>query len=178
MVRQAARRHGHAIVAALLFSLVVAIAVEQRGVDELALLQLDNIVDIDQFVVPGIERDDLARVVGKEIRDGTGLHRCHDLLPLWREGRDAELDLVAARLFVIGDDFFDRGIFLRNETLRPPHFGRCRRSVGDIRLGQCSDSHEAQRITNERTARQPRHGRLLPCSRPTVGGRSYVLVLG
>src|SRR5205814_6621825 len=105
MVRQAARRHGHAIIAALLFSLVVAIAVEQRGVDELALLQLDNIVDIDQFVVPGIERDDLARVVGKEIRDGTGLHRCHDLLPLWRKGRDAELDLVAACLFVIGDDF-------------------------------------------------------------------------
>jgi hypothetical protein len=59
-----------------------------------------------------------------------------DMMPLWGEGRDAELDFVAARLFVIGDDFFDRGIFLRNETLWPPHFRRCSRSVGDMRMRQ------------------------------------------
>jgi hypothetical protein len=53
----------------LFCDVVVAVGIEQRGLGVLLLLCLDDVADIDQLVVPGVERSDLGRIVGEQIRD-------------------------------------------------------------------------------------------------------------
>jgi hypothetical protein len=50
-------------------------------------LGINDIGDIEQLVVPGIERNDFARIAGEHIRDDAALDRRDDFLALWREGR-------------------------------------------------------------------------------------------
>ena len=142
MVRQHILGQRHAVIGALFGFAVVAEGVEQRGFGEERLLRLHHIADIDQFIVPGMQRNDLGRVVDHDIRHDAGLHRRDDLLPLRRERRDAEVDLVAAGLFIIGGDLLDRGVLFRHEALRPPYFRCLRLRVGDIRAGERTGSDQ------------------------------------
>src|SRR5262249_59643874 len=118
--------------------------------------------DIDKFVLPGMQRDYFARVAGKQIRDDAALHCSDDLLPLRRKWRNLQIDLVAARLLVIGSELLDRGILFWHEALRPPHFRGFRLRIGEIRAGQRRSRHKADRTANNRASRDPGHRLLLP----------------
>ena len=108
-----------------------------------------DVAHVDQLVVPSVERDALARVVREQVRDDAALHRRDDLLALRRERRDAEVDLVAARLLVICDDLFEPHILFLDEALRPPNFRGRRRRVGDIGAPQGSGRHQADRAVKQ-----------------------------
>src|SRR6516164_8247682 len=162
---------GSAVEAALLCDAVVAVGIEQRSLSVLLLLRFDNIADIEQLVVPGIERDDLVRIVAEHVRDDATLHRRDDLLALRRERHDAELDRVAAGLLVIGDVLFDRRILFRDKALRPPHLSSGRRRVGDVGPRQGSGGDEPDGAEKYRTPGQIDHAHLPSpfMTRPNAG---------
>ena len=78
---------------------------------------------------------------------------------------DLEIDLVAARLFVLADEFFKGGILLLGETLSPPHFRGGGGGIGDVRPHHGSRRNKPQRTTNNRTSGWLGHGRFLPVRR-------------
>src|SRR5438552_3881055 len=78
----------HTVIAALLLDIVVATDREQRSLGELLPLRLDNVADIDQLVVPGVQRNDLGRSVLEDVGDDAAGHRRDDLLTHRRVGRD------------------------------------------------------------------------------------------
>jgi hypothetical protein len=73
----------------------------------LRFLGFDNIGQIDQLVVPGVQRNDLERVVGEHVGDDAALHRRDDLLAQRRKGRNGHVDRIAARLLIIGNNLLD-----------------------------------------------------------------------
>jgi len=75
------------------------------------------------------------------------------LLAQRRERDDAVLDLVAARLLVIGEDFFEGDILLFGEALHPPQLRGRRRRVGDMGPRQGAGGGEAERTVKQRTSR-------------------------
>ena len=116
---------------ALLLDIVVAADREQRGLGVFLLLRLDDVADVDQLVLPSVQRNDLSGVVLEQIRDEAAGHRRDDLLAQRRIGHDTVVDRIAADLLVIGDDLFDRDVLFFGGALGPPH-GRGRRlGVGD-----------------------------------------------
>ena len=123
----------HTIKAALLLDAVVAIDGEQGGPSILRFLCLDHVRHIDQPVLPGIERNNLGGSVLEQIGDDAARHRRDDLLAHRRIGNDAEVDRVAARLLVIGDDLFECDILLLREALHPPHSRSGRRRICEVR---------------------------------------------
>jgi hypothetical protein len=147
---------------ALLLDIVVAADREQRGLGVFLLLRLDDVADVDQLVLPSVQRDDLSRVVLKQIRDEAAGHRRDDLLAQWRIGHDAVVDRVAAGLLVIGDDLFDRDVFLFGGALGPPHGRGRRRGVGDVGPPQSSRRRQSRGTAKQRTPAQLAHRRLLP----------------
>jgi len=125
--------HGHTVLADLLGHVVVALAGDDGGLAELALLALHHVADVDPAVLPGVDLQDLARIVGHHVGYDAAGQRRDDLLPLGREGCDAQLDLVAALLLVLGHGLAQRRVLVLDESLREPHArSRCRRP-GDVR---------------------------------------------
>src|SRR5207248_2454773 len=120
MVGTSRQRIRGAVEAALLRHAVVAVGRIQRGFAVLGFLRLHNIADVDQLVVPGVQRDDLARVVGEHVRHYAGLYRRDDLLAQRGIGGNRELDRVAACLLIVGDDLLDGNVFFFGEALGPP----------------------------------------------------------
>ena len=107
MVRTSGQCIGGPVKAALFRDAVVAIGGVQRGFAVLRFLYFDDIGHIEQLVVPSVERNDLAWVVGEQVGDDAGLDRRDDLLALRGIGRDRIVDRVAARFFVIGNDLLE-----------------------------------------------------------------------
>ena len=115
--------------------------------------EYDDIAYIDQFVVPGEQRDDLEGVVLEQVRHGAAGHRRDDLLALWRIRDDAVVDRVAAGLLVVGDDLLERDVFFLGEALDPPDSRGRRLCAGDIRPRQSSDRSQTHRDTKQRSPR-------------------------
>src|SRR5205807_8457512 len=88
--------------------------------------------DVNELVVPGDKRDDFEGIVLEEVGNHAAGHRRDDLLSLGRVWNDAVIELVAARLFVIGDELLERDVFFLGKTLNPPYRGGGRRRAGDI----------------------------------------------
>src|SRR5206468_1105491 len=122
MVHRSAYGIRDAVIAALLLDIVVAAGREQRRLGIFLPLRLDDVADVDQLVVPGVERNDLGRGVLEQVGDDAARHRRDDLLSHRRIGRDAVVDRVAAGLLVIGDDLFKRCILFLGEPLGPSIF--------------------------------------------------------
>jgi len=120
MVRQCALIVRHAIKAALFRNAVIAAHVDQRGLAKLLALRRYDVADIDQLVVPSMQGDEFGWLVDVSVGKDAALQRRDDLLAQRRERNNAELDLVAAGLPVIGDDLFDCHILFLDEALRPP----------------------------------------------------------
>src|ERR1700738_2366720 len=68
MVHRSADGIGHTVNAALLLYIVVAADREQRGLGVFLPLRLDDVAEVDQLVLPGVERNDLGRGVLGQIR--------------------------------------------------------------------------------------------------------------
>jgi hypothetical protein len=135
MVHRSADGIRHTVNAALLLDIVVAADREQRGLGVFLPLRLDDVADVDQLVLPGVERNDLGRVVLEQVGDEAAGHRRDDLLPQRRIGHDAVVDRVAAGLLVFGDDLLERDVLFLGGALGPPQ-GRGRgRCVGDVGTG-------------------------------------------
>src|SRR5262249_30652875 len=87
-----------------------------------------------------------------------------DLLTLRRKGDNAQVDLVAARLLIVGDDLLQCHILVLHEALRPPHGRGRRRRIGDIGTRDTSSRGKSQGTAEERTSSEISHDRLLPVS--------------
>src|SRR5438270_10110555 len=151
---------GYSVKAAPFLNVIVAVSVEQRRLGVLLPSRLDNVGDIDQFVVPGVERNNFRRVVGEKVRNDAARHCRHDLLALRRKWHDAELNRIAAGLLVIGDDLLDRYVLFRDEALRPPHFRGRGRSIGDVWARQRPSRGQTQGAAKHRAPAQVSHVRL------------------
>ena len=134
------RGHRHAVrdhvIAALFRDVVVGVAGLQRRRHEQRFLRLDDVGEVDQLVLPGAQH---AKEVVAEIDDvghDAARHRGDLLLPHRGKRHDAVVDLVAARLLVIGDHLLEGDILFLGEALHPPHRRGRRRGVGDIGAGQ------------------------------------------
>src|SRR5262249_11243560 len=79
------------------------------------------------------------------------------LLTQWRERDDAEIDLVAGLLLVLGDHPFERRVFLLGKALSPPHFRGRGCGVCDIGSGQGADRAKRERAAKHRTPRYNGH---------------------
>ena len=154
----------HHVVAALFGDAVVVVAGVDRDRDEIFFLRLDDVADIEELVVPGVQRGKFEVGGFDNVRHRAALDRRDRLLAQRRKRDDAELDLVAARLLIIGDDPVERGVFLLGETLRPPHLGGGRGRVGDVWPRQSAERTERKRTAQQRTPSKARHLGLLPCS--------------
>jgi hypothetical protein len=89
------------------------------------------------------------------------LDRRDFLLAQRREGDDAEVDLVAARLLVFGDHIFEGGILLLGEALGESRLrGLCLR-IGDKGPRQGPGRAKGEGAAKHRTPRQNGHFRLL-----------------
>ena len=96
-------------------------------------LRLDDIAHIDELVVPSVQRSDLWRSVLEQVGDLAGGHSRHDLLPQRRIRGDGRLDLIAARLLVIGNELLERDILFMGEALDPPNRRCFCLGISDIR---------------------------------------------
>ena len=175
MVRQHRRRIGHAVKAALFLDAVVAIDREQRGFGVFLSLRLDNVADVDQLAVPGLQGNQLGRGALVQIRHDAARHRRDDLLAQRRIGDDAVVDGVAAGLLVIGDELAKRHILLLDEALGPPHGRGGRRGVGDVGPGQCRSSGKTHRAAQQRAPGPLVHLGLLPSGSPSLRARLWCL---
>src|SRR2546430_16815421 len=81
------------------------------------------------------------------------------------EGDDAQLDLIAARLLVVGDGLAQRHILVLDEALREPHGRGGRRRPGDMGCRKGASCGESQGSMQHRTPGEVGHSRLLPVSR-------------
>ena len=78
-------------------------------------------------------------IIGEQIRHSTTRHRGDDFLSAGGERYDAKLDVVAARLFIIGNHLLKRFIFFRHKALHPPDLCGHRGCIGYVwpRQGPC-----------------------------------------
>ena len=122
-------------------------------------MRVDDVADLDHFVVPGVLRnDDLRRnVVRYEVRDIAAGDRRNDLLHQRGEGDQAVVDRVAARLLVFVDDPLERGIFLGHETLGPPDGRGLGRSIGDKGASERAGRRYRDRAAKNRAPGEHRH---------------------
>src|ERR1700724_2377819 len=120
MVHRSADGIRYTVNATLLLDIVVAADREQRGLGVFLPLRLDDVADVDQLVVPGVQRNNLGRGVLEQIRDDAAGHRRDDLLPQRRIGHDAVVARVASGLLVFGDDLFERDALFLGGALAPP----------------------------------------------------------
>ena len=123
---------------------VVEMAGRHGNRAELRFLWLDHVADVEELVVPDVERGKPEVGDLHDIRNDAAGDRRHLLLSQRRVRHDREVDRVAARLFVIGDRRFERDVLLRREALVPPHLGGSGNRVGDIRPRQCAGRGEPQ----------------------------------
>ena len=165
MVGKHIDRIGDAVNAAFLLDIVVAAHREQRGLGVCLTLRRHDVGQVDQHAVPGVEGNDLGRVVLKHIRDNAAGHCRGDPLAQRRRREDRVFDRVAARLLVIRDDLLERNILLVRETLRPQHINDRGRGVGDVGARQHPGSGNTQRAAEHRTPGEMGHHRPLPCRR-------------
>ena len=147
----------HAVKAAFLLDIVVAAGREQRGFGEFLLLSFDDVADVDQLVLIGVERDDLSRRVLEQIGDDAARHRRDNLLAYRRVGDDGVVDRVAAGLLVIGDEFFERNILLFGETLDPPGGSGFGCGLSNVWPRQRGGRSGGSRATQQRTSGQIDH---------------------
>ena len=106
---------------ALLRGAVVEGGVQQRGLAELGLVRLHDVAHVHQLVVPGVLRQDRCRcVMENQVRDLPAGDRGYRLLVQRLERHDAEVDLVAGGLLVVGDRLAERRVLLRDEALYLP----------------------------------------------------------
>jgi hypothetical protein len=139
----------------------------------LRFLGFDNIGQIDQLVVPGVQRNDLERVVGEHVGDDAALHRRDDLLAQRRKGRNGHVDRIAARLLVIGNDLLDCDVLFFGEALGPPYRCGCRRGICDERARQRPGSSQGQRTAEHRSPAQIAHARLPSPFAPRMAAHAF-----
>src|SRR6202030_759212 len=150
----------HHRIAALFRDAVVQKAGFDSDWGKIFLLGFDDVADIEELVFPRFQRGELKIDSLQDIRHDAALERRDRLLPQWRERDDAQIDLVAACLLVIGDHLFESGILLFRKALRPPNFGSRSSRVGDIGRTKCAGRSEPDRAPEHRTPGQDRHARL------------------
>ena len=126
---------GHGVIATPFLDAVVAECSEQCRFGVLRFLRLDDVADVDQLVVPGIQREDFHWVVREQVGDNPAGQGRDDLLAVWREGHEGIVDRIAAGLLVLLDNGFERHVLFFGETLDPPYRRGFRRSVRDIGAG-------------------------------------------
>src|SRR5690349_16953552 len=69
VVREASLGQRDAVIAALFLFFVVAKVIEQRALGIERFLSLNDVGDVDQLVLPGVQRDDLAGIVREHVWD-------------------------------------------------------------------------------------------------------------
>ena len=120
----------------------------------LPFYRLDDVGDVDQLVVPGLYRREGEVGHLHHIRDDAARDRRDRLLAQCGVRNGALVDLVAARLLVIGDHREKGGVFLGNKALGEPHLRGRGRGVGDIGPRQGSGSANARELrSTERRVR-------------------------
>ena len=94
---------------------------------------LHDVADILEFIVPGVLRQDRrGRVVEDQVGHVPAGQGGDRLLVQGLEGHDAEVDFVAAELFIVGDGFAEGRVLLLDEPLHLPDDRGGARGVGDI----------------------------------------------
>ena len=126
---------GHGVIATPLLDAVVAECSEQCRFGVLRFLRLDDVADVDQLVVPSIQREYFHWVVREQVWDNPAGQGRDDLLAVRREGHERIVDRIAAGLLVVADNGFERLVLFFGETLDPPYRRGCRRSVRDMGTG-------------------------------------------
>ena len=145
---------------ALLRGAVVERGVQQRGLAEPGLVLLHDVAHVHQLIVPGVLRQyRCRRVVENQVRDLAAGDRGYRLLVQRLERHDAEVDLVAAGLLVVGNRLAESGVLLGDETLYLPDCRGRRRRIRDIGTCQGPCCRQTQRSTNYRTPAHVVHGR-------------------
>ena len=153
---------GHGVIATPFLDAVVTKGGEQRRFGVLRFLRLDDVAHIDQLAVPGKQGDDFGGRVLEQVRHDAAGHCRNDLLAHRRIRRDAVIDLVAARLLIVGDDLLEGDVFLLGKALDPPRFGGFGGGMSDIRPHERARGCERQRTTKHRTPGWIRHFAFLP----------------
>src|SRR5215471_14300402 len=103
MKRPPCQFHWHYVLAALFRVVVIEIAGIYRDRGESLFLSIDDVADVDELVVPGIQRSKMAVGDLHDVWDDAAGDRGNLLLAERREGNDAQIDLVAARLLIVSD---------------------------------------------------------------------------
>ena len=150
----------HHCIAALFCDAVVKKTGVDRDRGKIFFLSFDDVADIEELVVPRVQRGKLEIRGVHNIGDDAALDRCDRLLAHRCERDDAEVDFVAARLLVVGNHLLERGVLLFGEALNPPNFGSRSSRVGDIGPTQRAGRSEPDRAPEHRTPGQDRHARL------------------
>ena len=169
MVGKRPDRIRHTVNTAPFLGAIIAVDGEERCLRVLRFLRLDDVAHIDQLAVPGKQGDDFGGRVLEQVRHDAAGHCRNDLLAHRRIRRDAVIDLVAARLLIVGDDLLEGDVFLLGKALDPPRFGGFGGGMSDIRPRQGGGTRQCRGAAKYRTPCQSGHYRLLAGSMNSLG---------